>query len=257
MAKGLPKASDGATPGSQSVSAPRTPTGVWVIVGMAIFFVIGGLGISGLIIWKAIWEKKPVAGAAVREVATSVPKAPRAAGEEVGVEHPRPNSTPDDAEPWPGIVHDRAEEDRTREEVLKRIDLMRVLSDADKDKLYAQVERARGFTKIAVIPFPQNRIVAGAAQVEALTKSLHNQELQKLLSDPTVVLIMVGYADKKGDETKNLDLSRTRAEGVVKAVRDKTEVANVMHAVGMGGQDLFNSSDSEKNPVVEVWAVQP
>ena len=69
MAKGLPKASDGATPGSQSVSAPRTPTGVWVIVGMAIFFVIGGLGISGLIIWKAIGEKKPVAGAAVTEVA--------------------------------------------------------------------------------------------------------------------------------------------------------------------------------------------
>jgi len=221
---------------------------------MAIFFVIGGLGISGLIIWKAIGEKKPVAGAAVTEVAKSVP---RGAGEEVGVEHPRPNSTPSDAGPSPGVVHDRAEEDRTREEVLKRIDLMRVLSDADKDKLYAQVERARGFTKIAVIPFPQNRTVAGAAQVEGLIKSLHRQDLQKLLSDPTVALIMVGYADKKEDEKKNLDLSRTRAESVLKTVRDRTEVENVMHAVGMGGQDLFNSSDSEKNPVVEVWAVQP
>ena len=49
---------------------------------------------------------------------------------------------------------------------------MKVLTDAEKDKLYAQVERARGFTKIAIIPFTQNRTTAGAAQVDGLIKSL-------------------------------------------------------------------------------------
>jgi outer membrane protein OmpA-like peptidoglycan-associated protein len=70
-------------------------------------------------------------------------------------------------------------------------------------------------------------------------------------------LIVLGYADKKGEEAKNLDISRSRAESVVKALRDKMDLVNVMHAVGMGGQDLFDSSALEKNRVAEVWAVQP
>jgi outer membrane protein OmpA-like peptidoglycan-associated protein len=68
---------------------------------------------------------------------------------------------------------------------------------------------------------------------------------------------MVGYADKKGDETKNLDISRSRAESVIQALKEKLDLVNLMHAVGMGGQDLFDPSDPEKNRVVEVWAVQP
>ena len=62
---------------------------------------------------------------------------------------------------------------------------------------------------------------------------------------------------RKGSEAKNLDISRSRAESVVKALREKTELVNLMHAVGMGGQELFDQSDLEKNRVVEVWAVQP
>jgi hypothetical protein len=40
-------------------------------------------------------------------------------------------------------------------------------------------------------------------------------------------------------------------------LKDKLDLVNLMHAVGMGGQDLFDPSDLEKNRVVEVWAVQP
>ena len=68
---------------------------------------------------------------------------------------------------------------------------------------------------------------------------------------------MVGYADKQGEEAKNLEISRSRAESVVKALKEKTDLVNVMHAVGMGGQDLFDQSNLEKNRLVEVWAVQP
>ena len=242
----------------QGASASKTPVGVWVIVGMAVLFVIAGLGITAFIVWKAMGVQKtiPELAAANKEVipASSAPGSPDG---EVGVDQPSPNSVVEDAGPAPPVVNDRAEEDRTRQEVLKRIDLMRVLTDAEKDKLYAQVERARGFTKIAVIPFPQNRTTAGASQVEGLIKNLKGPDMQKLLADPTVVLLMVGYADKKGDETKNLEISRSRAESVVQVLKDKLDLVNLMHAVGMGGQDLFDPSDLEKNRVVEVWAVQP
>jgi outer membrane protein OmpA-like peptidoglycan-associated protein len=260
MAKSLPKASNGTTPAPERTGASRTSVGVWVIVGMALF-VIAGLGVSGFVIWKAIRVQTPVAVgrsvSASETVASPVVTPSRLSDGEVGVEHPSLNPTIDDADLAPPVVSDRAEEDRTRQEVLQRIDLMKVLTDAEKDKLYAQVERARGFTKIAIIPFTQNKTNAGSAQIDALVKNLKGPALQKLLADPTVVLIAVGYADKKGNETKNLDISRSRAESVVEAIKDKMDLVNLTHAVGMGGQDLFDPSDLEKNRVVEVWAVQP
>jgi outer membrane protein OmpA-like peptidoglycan-associated protein len=259
MAKPLPKPSHRTAPVIQGVHASQTPAGVWVIVGMAVFFAIGGLGVSAFVVWKAIGYHAPVpvAQESAVEKAHPISSSSGLSAGEVGVEHPSPNHMIDDAGPAPPVVNDRAEEDRTRQEVLKRIDLMRVLTDGEKDKLYVQVERARGFTKIAILPFTQNRTNAGAAQVDALTKNLNRPDLRKLLADPTVALIVVGYADKNGDEAKNLDISRSRAESVVKALREKTELVNLMHAVGMGGQQLFDQSDLEKNRIVEVWAVQP
>jgi hypothetical protein len=258
MAKPLPKPSRRTEPVSEGARASRTPTGVWVIVGMAVFFVIGGLGISAFIVWKSISNQAParvVKESAVEKV-RPVSSSGSAAGE-IGVEHPSPSPMSDDPGAAPPVVNDRAEEDRMRQEVLKRIDLMRALTDGEKDKLYVQVERGRNFTKIAILPFSQNRSVVGAAQVDTFIKSLNRPDLRKLLADPTVALIVVGYADKNGDETKNLDISRSRAESVVKALREKTELVNLMHAVGMGGQELFDRSNLEKNRVVEVWAVQP
>jgi outer membrane protein OmpA-like peptidoglycan-associated protein len=259
MAKSLPKASNRTTPAHEGTGASKTPMGVWVIVGIALVFVVAGLGISAFVIWKAIRVQTPV------EVLRAVPSekvnpvaTPHSLSDgEVGVEHPSLNPTIDDPGPTPRVVSDRAEEDRTRQEVLQRIDLMRALTDAEKDKLYAQVERARGFIKIAIIPFTQNKTTVGAAQVDGLIKSLKGSALQKLLADPTVVLIMVGYADKKGDESKNLEVSRSRAESVLQALKEKMDLVNLTHAVGMGGQDLFDPADPVKNRVVEVWAVQP
>jgi hypothetical protein len=259
MAKPLPKPSERATSVIQGARASRTPTGVWVIVGMAVFFVIGGLGISAFVVWKAIGHQvaEPVMHESVVEKVHPVSSSAGFSAGEVGVEHPSPNPVIDDAGAAPAVVNDHAEEDRMRQEVLKRIDLMRALTDGEKDKLYVQVERARGFTKIAILPFTQNRSIAGAAQVDGLVKSLNRPDLRKLLADPTVALIVIGYADKNGDEAKNLDISRSRAESVVKALREKTELVNLIHAVGMGGQELFDQSNLEKNRVVEVWAVQP
>jgi outer membrane protein OmpA-like peptidoglycan-associated protein len=261
MANSLPKASNGTTPAPEGTDVSKTPPGVWVIVGIALLFVFAGLGISGFVIWKAIRVETPVevvrAVVATGKIARPVATPPRLSEGEVGVDHPSLNPTIDDPVPTPPVVSDRAEEDRTRQEVLQRIDLMKALTNAEKDKLYAQVERARGFTKIAIIPFTQNKTTAGAAQVDGLVKNLKGPAMQKLLADPTVALIVVGYADKKGDESKNLNISRSRAESVVQALKDKMDLVNLTHAVGMGGQDFFDPSDLEKNRVVEVWAVQP
>jgi outer membrane protein OmpA-like peptidoglycan-associated protein len=257
MAKPLPKASRSTGSLRRKGPARKTPAGVWVIVGIAAFLVGAGLSISAFIAWKALADLKLVpvpieAGGVKNSAAPSMPKPPNA---QAGVEHPKPMT--ENAGLSPAAAPERLQQDRVRQEVLKRIDLMRGLSDLDKDKLYMQVERARGFTKIGTIPFTQGGTTPGATQIDGLVKSLNEPGLRTLLADPTVILIMVGYADKQGEEAKNVEVSRTRAENVVKLFKEKTDLANVMHAVGMGSQDLFDQSDLEKNRLVEVWAAQP
>jgi outer membrane protein OmpA-like peptidoglycan-associated protein len=159
--------------------------------------------------------------------------------------------------PPPPLVTNAQESDEMRNQVLNRIDLMPGLSQKDRDQLYAQVERARAFSKLAIVPFPTGKTSPGASQVEELTSRLGQPDFEKLVSDPTVVLVMVGYADKQGDQAKNVEISRTRAESIVKNLKEKLKLVNIMHAVGMGGQDLFDKTALDKNRIVEVWAVQP
>ena len=237
--------------------AGKTPAGVWVIVGIALVFVIGGLGVGAFMAWKSIAGKipSPVAEAAEAGRLKAEPSVASAPSGEAGVEHPKP-MTADDSPPTVSSA-DRIEQDQVRQEVLKRIDLMRGLSVSDKDKLYVQVERARGFTRIGTVRFTQAGTAPGSAQMEGLISSLKGPGVRKLLADPTAILIMVGYADRQGEEARNVEVSRSRAENVVKILREKTDLANIMHTVGMGGQDIFDQSNLEKNRLVEVWAVQP
>jgi outer membrane protein OmpA-like peptidoglycan-associated protein len=237
--------------------AGKTPAGVWVIVGMALFFVIGGLGIGAFIGWKAVTEKAPIPASdeTTSQRAKLAPSVANASSAEVGVEHAK--SIVEAGSPPPAAASDRVEQNQVRQDVLKRIDLLPGLSDAEKDKLYVQVQRARGFTKIGIVRFTQAGATPSTAQTAGLATDLNGPALRKLLADPTVILIMVGYADKQGEEAKNVEISRSRAENVVKALREKTELANIMHAVGMGGQDIFDQSNLDKNRLVEVWAVQP
>jgi outer membrane protein OmpA-like peptidoglycan-associated protein len=251
MAERLP----GASQGKESVSGVRerlkTPAGVWVIIGMVSLFAVAGLGAGIFIAFKAIAQKNSRSNPAETADLGRMAATPATTG---AVEHATAIGENDGGAP---SVADRAEEDAMRQEVLNRIDLVKFLSQGDKDKLYAQVERARAFKKIAIISFSKNGIAPSSAQIEALVRHFKEPEMQKLISDPTVLLVMVGFADKQGEEPKNLQVSRERAESVVKALREKVDVLNVMHSVGMGGQNLFDQTNPEKNRLVEVWAVQP
>jgi outer membrane protein OmpA-like peptidoglycan-associated protein len=234
--------------GLQNQPAPgKTPAGVWVIVGLGILFALGALGIGAFIAIKSLKEKGENSQASSP---ASVTGSSNANASQVAAQ-PSPSASAQ------AVTADAKEQDQTRKEVLTRIDVMKNLSQKEKDELYAQVERARSFSKIAVIPFDTAKVTPTNSQIGDLVKRLQETENKKLLDDPTVVLFFVGYADKQGDESKNQEISRSRAEAVEKALSKGAKINNITHSVGMGGQDLFDKANLVKNRLVEVWAVQP
>jgi len=254
------------TRSGETLRKARTPPGVWVVVGLGAFFVIITLGISAYIVLKSQREIKgknapsaaPVALVPSAAASTPLPVAdasPAIIGVDAGGKSADGSHT--GITPPPPVVTNAQESDELRHQVLNRIDLMPGLSEKDRDQLYAQVERARAFSKLAIVPFPTGKTSPGASQVEELMSRLGQPDLKKIVGDPTVVLVMVGYADKQGDQAKNVEISRTRAESIVKNLKEKLKLVNMMHAVGMGGQDLFDKTGLDKNRIVEVWAVQP
>lgn len=150
-----------------------------------------------------------------------------------------------------------AENQLIKTEVLERIDAMPKLSPEEKDKLYVLVDRARGMGRIITIPFSSGKISIGNAEVASLQEKIGLPQIKKFSDDPTVVFVVLGYADTKGDPKKNVAISRDRAESVVKTLKDRLGVMNVVHAVGMGGSEMFDAKNLDKNRVVEVWAVLP
>jgi len=151
----------------------------------------------------------------------------------------------------------KQENKSVKAEVLTRIDLMPNVSSTDKDKLYNAVERARSMGKILTIPFGSGKTELSATDVQQLKTELEKPELAKLRGDPTAVFVILGYADPKGDPRKNIAISQTRADMVLKTMRDKCNVINVMHPVAMGGSKLLDAQNLEKNRIVEIWAVLP
>ena len=142
-------------------------------------------------------------------------------------------------------------------EVLKRIDVMPSLKDDEKDKLYVQVERARGMGRVITIPFESGARGLKPQDFAAITRAIHLPQIEKFSQDPTVVFVVLGYADKKGDPKMNIEISTNRADAVVKILNERAGIMNVVHAVGMGGSEIFDSAHREKNRVVEVWAILP
>ncbi len=145
---------------------------------------------------------------------------------------------------------------QVKEGVLKRIDLMPTISPDEKDKLYVSVERARQMGKIITIPFDFGNKSLTSEDISNLKAALEEPKIRSVLTDPTAVFVVLGYADTKGDPDRNLKISLDRADVVLSALRN-LGVLNVMHSVGMGGSAMFDEEGLERNRVVEVWAVLP
>ncbi len=146
-----------------------------------------------------------------------------------------------------------------KQEVLKRIDLMPDLSPENRDKLYDRVDRTPGMGRVATIFFDIGESKMRPADVERLRSDLGSSAAQRLVDDPTVVFVVLGYADPTGGADLNKQISQNRASNAVAAMRDRLKLTNVMHAVAMGSSTLFGDGRGQlqKNRVVEVWAVMP
>src|ERR1700751_46836 len=158
--------------GLQNQPTPRkTPAGVWVIVGLGILFAMGALGIGAFIAVKSLKEKG-------ENDQTSSPSASVKSSPVTGAQEAAQASPSAAAQ---AVTSDAKEQDQTRKEVLTRIDVMKNLSQKEKDELYAQVERARSFSKIGVIPFDTAKVTPTNSQVADLVKRLQESEKKKIL----------------------------------------------------------------------------
>jgi outer membrane protein OmpA-like peptidoglycan-associated protein len=144
-----------------------------------------------------------------------------------------------------------------KREVLKRIDQMPNVSAQNKDRLYSAVERARGMGRLFTVSFETSLTKVSPEALADMKSQLERPQIKSYIDDPTLVLVILGYADKQGDNQKNLQISSARAEEVKDVLRDQLGIQNVMHTVPMGGTDLLDPRELAKNRIVEVWAVLP
>jgi len=150
-----------------------------------------------------------------------------------------------------------ADLEEVKKGILKRIELQPTASRAQKDKAYAIVQNAKGMGRIVIISFATAITTLPAQDIASIQSQVAQPRVQKLLEEPTLVLVILGYADKQGNDQRNIDLSFGRAQTVADILRTKCGILNLMYPIPMGGTDLFDPREFSKNRVVEVWAIKP
>ncbi len=160
----------------------------------------------------------------------------------------------------PPREENEGENSAVRSQVLARIDLMPHLSSGNRSKLYHAVDRARKMRKLMVVSFDTGQTVLSAPATRQLLEFFNDKRLAEwegLMKDPTIVFVVLGYADTTGDARLNLRISTARAEKLSKLLEEQAGIKSPMHAVGMGESEMFGREQLAKNRIVEVWAVLP
>jgi outer membrane protein OmpA-like peptidoglycan-associated protein len=164
---------------------------------------------------------------------------------------------PGGGEVQPSVTLSKNEVEATRQDVLKRINAMPKFSPEEKKRLSEKMEMARSMDRLIVMRFETGQTSVGKSAADDLMKRFKSKEVQDKINDPTVVFVIAGYADTAGDPKKNLQLSQQRADNVTKILKERTNLLNVVHSVGMGSTDLLDSKRTDQNRAVEIWAVAP
>jgi outer membrane protein OmpA-like peptidoglycan-associated protein len=146
--------------------------------------------------------------------------------------------------------------DTTRADVLKRINAMPRMSAQEKDRLAQKVESAHAMERLRIVRFDRGKTTLSKSTTDQLVRSFTTGDIKEKLADPTLVLVIAGYADSAGDPGVNMRISQERADGVSRLLK-KSGVLNVIHSVAMGSTDLLDSKRTEQNRAVEIWAVAP
>jgi outer membrane protein OmpA-like peptidoglycan-associated protein len=237
----------------------------WIVV-----LIIGVVAVLLLAIGAVIWTMRPFHGVVLVPEPTPTPEAatptptPAPTPSVSATPTPTPNAFPTmevkpPSDAAPGTINldvSLPEIDEVKRAVLKRIDLMPNLTKQNRDRLYSAVDKAHGLGRLFSISFVTSNIKPTSQDVAFVRSQIEKPQVKRLLDDPTLVLVVLGYADKQGDDRRNLDISTGRAQEV-SATLKQAGVQNVIHAVPMGGTDLMDAKELAKNRVVEVWAVQP
>jgi outer membrane protein OmpA-like peptidoglycan-associated protein len=151
----------------------------------------------------------------------------------------------------------KSEVDATREDVLKRINAMPRFTADEKKRLGEKMETARSMDRLLVIRFDTGQTTLSRAAADDLIKRFKSKDVEDKISDPTVVFVIAGYADAAGDQKTNLQISQQRADNVTRVLKEKSNLLNVIHSVGMGSTDLLDGKRPDQNRAVEIWAVAP
>jgi outer membrane protein OmpA-like peptidoglycan-associated protein len=161
------------------------------------------------------------------------------------------------AEIQPPATLTKTQVDATREDVLKRINAMPKFSAEEKKRLGEKMQTARSMERLLVARFDTGQTALSRAAADDLMKRFKSPAIEDKVSDPTVVFVVAGYADAAGDPKTNLQISQQRADNITKLLKEKNNLLNVIHSVGMGSTDLLDGKRPDQNRAVEIWAVAP
>lgn len=225
---------------------------IYAVIGVIVIGILAGLAVA---VPRMIGKKKAGTQPEATPVETHATPSPP-----VVQETPNPDKK-GDAEPPPQVVAETrinlSVDPKVKAEVLRRIDLMPTLSPVEKDKLYNSVERARKMGLVITVPFPKGKTALAPGDALALKDSLEKPDIAALRDDPLAVLVILGYADPKGDTKMNLQFSKERADAVVAVIKKDFGDKNLVRSVAMGGSTLLDAQNLEKNRIAEVWVVLP
>jgi serine/threonine protein kinase len=147
--------------------------------------------------------------------------------------------------------------DPAKEGVVKRINALPGFTAEKKANLIEKMHKVRSMERLTVIPFDIGQTALHRAATDELVKAFDTPEMRDKLSDPTIILVVAGYADTAGRADLNLRFSQERAENVSKILKEQARLRNAMQTIGMGGTELLDSKSPDQNRAVEVWAVLP
>ena len=147
--------------------------------------------------------------------------------------------------------------DAIKEEVIKRINALPGVTAEQKANLIAKMHKARSMERLTVVHFDIGQTVLRRAVTDQVVKAFNSPEMRDKLSDPTIILVVAGYADTDGNVDRNLRYSRERAENVSKILKEQVGLLNAMQTIGMGGTELLDNKRPDQNRAVEVWTVVP
>src|SRR5271157_547704 len=101
-----------------------------------------------------------------------------------------------------------AEFDEVKRQIIKRIEIQPTATQAQKDRAYSIIDKAKGMGRIVLIKFDSANSNLRPQDIADVLAQVGDPKVQKRLEDPTLVLVILGYADLQGNDQNNIELSR-------------------------------------------------